>query len=91
MTVHRLHASYILRLRQRLSRLSYELRDVRTGQARLFDDSRALASFLEGTLAQTCHEAAPQAPDAGPPEAGPPAWNALGTAGRQAEGVDEQK
>lgn len=86
MTVHRLHASYILRLRQRLSHLSFELRDVRTGQARLFDDSRALANFLEATLANADHE-----PAALPPEESRRAWNALGTPGRQAGSVDEQK
>lgn len=50
MTVHQLHASYILRLRQRLSRLTFELRDVRTGQTRLFASAKALSVFLDSTV-----------------------------------------
>jgi len=86
MNLHRLHASYILRLRQRLSRLSFELRDVRTGQARCFDSTQALASFLDGTVTDACGEPAPAAP-----EAAQPGWNALGTPARHARPVDEPK
>ncbi|GIW26769.1 MAG: hypothetical protein KatS3mg070_0132 [Meiothermus sp.] len=47
MAVAKVHSSYILRLTQRLSRLTYELRDVRTGQVRQFESARELSSYLE--------------------------------------------
>ncbi|MDX2006890.1 MAG: hypothetical protein SFU83_16580 [Meiothermus sp.] len=50
MTVDKVHSSYILRLTQRLSRLTFELHDVRSGQTHQFDSPKALSSYLELAL-----------------------------------------
>lgn len=39
-----------MRLTQRLSRLTFELRDVRTGQTRQFESAKELSSFLEAAV-----------------------------------------
>ena len=50
MTLSKVHSSYILRLTQRLSRLTFELQDVRTGEVRRFESAKELSSFLEASL-----------------------------------------
>jgi len=85
MTVDHLHASYILRLRQRLSRLTFELRDVRTGQTRRFGSTKELSSFLDAAVAGSA-----AGPTLHQPE-GDCAWNALGTTDRQPANKGERK
>lgn len=62
MPIDRLRASYILRLTQRLSRLTYELRDVRSGHVHRFDSAAALSCFLDASVAQTIPEPQPHEP-----------------------------
>ncbi len=50
MPVETLCASYILRLNQRLSRLSYELRDLRTGCSHRFDSAAELSRYLDAAV-----------------------------------------
>ncbi|GIW33530.1 hypothetical protein [Meiothermus sp.] len=52
MALSKVHSSYILRLTQRLSRLTYELLDVRTGEVRQFESAKELSSFLEASLSK---------------------------------------
>jgi hypothetical protein len=56
MTIERLHSSYILRLTQRLSHLTYELLDVRTGQTYRFESVKELSGFLEAALKNAAPE-----------------------------------
>lgn len=60
MPVDKLCASYILRLTQRLSRLSFELHDVRTGRTHRFDSAAALSSFLDASATDHPTGARPQ-------------------------------
>jgi len=85
MALHQLHASYILRLEQRLSRLIFELRDVRNGQTWQFESTKALSSFLDATISDRPGEPAPRL------DVGEPGWNAFGTAGRHPESKGERK
>ncbi len=50
MTIERVHSSYILRLTQRLSRLTFELHDVRSGEVQHFESAKELSSFLEAAV-----------------------------------------
>ncbi len=50
MPIDQLRASYILRLTQRLSRLTFELRDLRSGSTHLFDSAAALSRFLDAAV-----------------------------------------
>jgi hypothetical protein len=50
MPAERVLSSYILRLTQRLSRLSIGLQDVRTGETLYFENFEALSVFLESNL-----------------------------------------
>lgn len=76
----RLRASYILRLTQRLSRLSFELRDVRTGLTRRFGTAKDLSRFLDACVTDGV-DTLPTAPSAGD---GPRTTSAA--AGQQAQG-----
>lgn len=83
MAIDTLHAGYILRLTQRLSRLSFELRDVRTGQIRRFGSTQELSRFLDAVVAGSTADATPPADSR--------AWNAAGTTPRHAVDKGDRK
>lgn len=66
MPTDRLRASYILRLTQRLSRLTFELRDLRSGQTHLFDSAASLSSFLDAAVTDRHPEHRRHEPFSGP-------------------------
>ena len=76
MSIDRVHSSFILRLVQRLSRLTFELRDVRTGQTWPFDSPQALASFLEAVVGDTADQ--PWSAGTSQANAGTPAQRRVG-------------
>lgn len=85
MPIDKLCASYILRLTQRLSRLTFELREVRSGRTHRFDSTGELSRFLEAAVVDRPPESRLQ------DDVGDPAWNAAGTSGRHPEGQGECK
>lgn len=64
-----LRAGFVLRLTQHLSRLSFELRDLRTGHSHHFDSATELSHFLDTTVIAGAADDAPGWPraDARPP------------------------
>lgn len=85
MPIDRLCASYILRLTQRLSRLTFELRDVRTGRTHRFDNASELSRFLDAAVTNRPPEPSMQT------DGGDRAWNAFGTSGWHPEGQGDRK
>jgi hypothetical protein len=85
MPVEKLCASYILRLTQRLSRLTFELRDLRSGHTHRFDSAAELSRFLDSAIADRSTE--PRLPV----DFGDDAWNGIGTSGRHADDPGERK
>lgn len=61
MPVEKLCASYVLRLTQRLSRLTFELHDVRTGRTHRFSNAGQLSCFLDAAATDGFPE--PRPPD----------------------------
>lgn len=60
MPLERVLSSYILRLTQRLSRLSIGLQDVRTGEVVYFENFEALSAYLESNLNRGAKPSVPE-------------------------------